>query len=74
MTAAPPAPLPDLSRHCVAEEREIRETLRYALTFDDRGKPLSRGERADADLMAGWLVRQLLRSNFLVLRREADRY
>lgn len=55
-----------------ATTSEIVETLRYALKFGETGKPLTKGYRDDAGLMAKWLVQHLMRSNFQVSRRVSE--
>ncbi|MGK7871441.1 hypothetical protein [Falsiroseomonas sp. E2-1-a20] len=48
---------------------EVADSLAYAMRFNDRGKARRTGHEYTAQVAAGELVNQLLRSGYVILRR-----
>ncbi|MBW6400762.1 hypothetical protein KPL78_23075 [Roseomonas sp. HJA6] len=55
-----------------ANPADIEEAIHYALRFGSSGKPLAKGTRVDAKILARSVTEQLLRSNFLIFRRRHE--
>jgi hypothetical protein len=64
-----PDPAPPLPEGEAAAPEDVANSLAYALRFDERGRPRRAGLEMQSHLAAEALVRHLLRSNFVVLRR-----
>jgi hypothetical protein len=59
----------DLEPLTPASIEEVTFSLLYALQFDERGKPRGVKVKANEQLTAEWLMRHLLRSGYVILRK-----
>lgn len=53
-----------------ADTANLQEVIPFALRFSETGKPLTKGFRADNDLMAGHITKLILRANFILFRQD----